>query len=283
MQGSSYQTCTHISARHNLFDLKLKEVWKYRELVLLFTKRSFAVAYKQTILGPLWLFINPLLTSIVHLIVFGNIAKLGTDGIPQLLFYFSGNAIWNFYSACVSGNASTFTANSYLFGKVYFPRLTIPISNVLSAAIRFLIQIILVVVLIIYYLFRGLIVLHPIRLLLIPAILLWLGIMGMGCGIILSSLTTKYRDLSVLVSFGMSLWMYATPVVYPLSMLTGALRKLIILNPVTMPVELFRYAVLGTGTLVIPYIMLSVLFTASVFFIGVILFNRIERTFMDTV
>ncbi len=283
MTGKAYETCTHISARHNLFDLKLREVWQYRDLIALFTRRSFKVSYMQTILGPLWLFINPMLTSIVYLIVFGNIAKLGTDGIPQLLFYFSGNAVWSFYSSCVSANANAFTSYANLFGKVYFPRLTIPISNVLSAAIRFLIQMILVVILIAFYLIQGTFILHPVRLLLVPAILLWLGVMGMGCGIILSSLTTKYRDLSVLVSFGMSLWMYGTPVVYPLSTLTGKLRLLVTLNPVTTPVELFRYAVLGTGTLDLPCMVYYLLFTAAVFLLGVVLFNRVERTFMDTV
>lgn len=283
MTGNAYETCTHISARHNLFDLKLREVWQYRDLIALFTRRSFKVSYMQTILGPLWLFINPMLTSIVYLIVFGNIAKLGTDGIPQLLFYFSGNAVWSFYSSCVSANANAFTSYANLFGKVYFPRLTIPISNVLSAVIRFLIQMILVVILIAFYLIQGTFILHPVRLLLVPAILLWLGVMGMGCGIILSSLTTKYRDLSVLVSFGMSLWMYGTPVVYPLSTLTGKLRLLVTLNPVTTPVELFRYAVLGTGTPDLPCMVYSLLFTAAVFLLGVVLFNRVERTFMDTV
>jgi len=283
LQGTLYDTCTHISSKHDLFDLKLKEVWQYRELIALFTKRNFKVAYMQTILGPLWLFINPMLTSITHLIVFGNIAKLGTDGIPQLLFYFSGNAIWGFFSSGVSGNASTFTSHAGLFGKVYFPRLTIPISNVLSNVIRFLIQMSIIAVLIIYYFCMGLIIVRPLHLLLLPLILLWLGIMGMGCGIILSSLTTKYRDLSVLVGFGMSLWMYGTPVVYPLSMLTGTLRQLIILNPVTMPVELFRWAILGTGTLDVRYIITSLVFTAIVFLLGVVMFNRVERTFMDTV
>lgn len=279
-QRTLYDTCTHISSKHNL---KLKEVWQYRELIALFTKRSFKVAYMQTIFGSLWLFISPMLTSITHLIVFGNIAKLGTDGIPQLLFYFSGNAIWTFFSSCVSGNASTFTSNAGLFGKVYFPRLTIPISHVLSNAIRFLIQMSIVALLIVYYLYWGLLVVHPLRLLFLPLILLWLGVMGMGCGIILSSLTTKYRDLSVLVGFGISLWMYGTPVVYPLSMLTGTLRQLIILNPVTMPVELFRWAMLGTGTLNMRYIIISLFFTAVVFLLGVVMFNRVERTFMDTV
>ena len=282
-KGALYSKHTHISSRHKLTDLKLDEVWQYRELIGLFTGRSFKVAYKQTILGPMWLFINPLMTSAMHLLVFGNIAKLGTDGIPQLLFYLSGNAIWGFFSACLNGNASTFTGNAGLFGKVYFPRLTIPISNVLSSAIRFLIQMILVAGLLIFYYVTGTMMPHLLRLLLVPVILAWLGIMAMGCGIILSSLTVKYRDLSVLVGFGMSLWMYGTPVVYPLSTLSGTLRSIITLNPVTMPVELFRWAVLGTGSLSAVSAACSLVFTAAVFFAGVILFNRVERNFMDVV
>ena len=282
-KSALYSKHTHISSRHKLTDLKLDEVWQYRELIGLFTRRSFKVAYKQTILGPMWLFINPLMTSAMHLLVFGNIAKLGTDGIPQLLFYLSGNAIWGFFSACLNGNASTFTGNAGLFGKVYFPRLTIPISNVLSSAIRFLIQMILVAGLLIFYYVTGTMMPHLLRLLLVPVILAWLGIMAMGCGIILSSLTVKYRDLSVLVGFGMSLWMYGTPVVYPLSTLSGTLRSIITLNPVTMPVELFRWAVLGTGSLSAVSAACSLVFTAAVFFAGVILFNRVERNFMDVV
>ena len=282
-KGALYSKHTHISSRHKLTDLKLDEVWQYRELIGLFTRRSFKVAYKQTILGPMWLFINPLMTSAMHLLVFGNIAKLGTDGIPQLLFYLSGNAIWGFFAACLNGNASTFTGNAGLFGKVYFPRLTIPISNVLSSAIRFLIQMILVAGLLIFYYVTGTMMPHLLRLLLVPVILAWLGIMAMGCGIILSSLTVKYRDLSVLVGFGMSLWMYGTPVVYPLSTLSGTLRSIITLNPVTMPVELFRWAVLGTGSLSAVSAACSLVFTAAVFFAGVILFNRVERNFMDVV
>ena len=282
-KGALYSKHTHISSRHKLTDLKLDEVWQYRELIGLFTGRSFKVAYKQTILGPMWLFINPLMTSAMHLLVFGNIARLGTDGIPQLLFYLSGNAIWGFFAACLNGNASTFTGNAGLFGKVYFPRLTIPISNVLSSAIRFLIQMILVAGLLIFYYVTGTMTPRLLRLLLVPVILAWLGIMAMGCGIILSSLTVKYRDLSVLVGFGMSLWMYGTPVVYPLSTLSGTLRSIITLNPVTMPVELFRWAVLGTGSLSAVSAACSLVFTAAVFFAGVILFNRVERNFMDVV
>lgn len=282
MENNKYYK--HISSKHKLFDLKLGEVWRYKDLILLFVRRTFAVSYKQTILGPAWLFINPLMTSIMHTVVFGNIAGLSTDGIPMLLFYLSGNAIWGFFSACLSGNASTFTSNAGLFGKVYFPRLTVPIANVLSLVIRFGISMILVVILFVYYVIRGEISPHWICLLLIPLILVWLGLMGMGIGIIISSMTTKYRDLSVLVGFGITLWMYATPVVYPMSQLEeGTLRTLIKYNPVTAPIELFRYALLGKGSILIENIVLSLIFTGLVVLFGIIVFNKVERTFMDTV
>ena len=275
---------THISAKHNLFDLKLREVWQYRDLITLFTKRSFSTRYKQTILGPLWLLLNPLLTTIMNLVVFGNIAKLGTDGVPKLLFYMSGNAIWSFFANCVTGNAGTFTDNAGVFGKVYFPRLTVPLSQVLSNCIYFGIQMLMIAGLMLYYAVSGGIALYPIRWLLIPVLLLMLGMMGMGCGILISSLTTKYRDLSVLVSFGVGLWMYATPVVYPMSELgDGVLKTLITLNPVTAPVELFRYALLGVGTVSASGILLSTAFTLTVLVLGIAVFNLVERTFMDTV
>lgn len=274
---------TQISAKHNLFDLKLEEVWRYRDLIFLFTKRSFVVSYKQTILGPLWLFINPLLTSVVYVVLFGNIAHLGTDGVPQLLFYLTGTALWTFFSDCVTKNAATFTDNANLFGKVYFPRLVMPISHVLGGAVRFGIQMLLVLALLAYYLITGAV--HP-HWGALPAALLSLlqmGLLGMGVGIVISSLTTKYRDLSVLVGFGVSLWMYATPVVYPLSTVSGNLRTLILLNPVTAPTELFRYAVLGVGSVSAKHLALSWAITILAALAGVVIFNRVERTFVDTV
>lgn len=279
------QLHTHISSKHKLLDLKLNEVWQYRDLIVLFTKRTFKVAYKQTILGPLWLFINPLLTSVFDVILFGSIARLGTDGVPMLLFYFSGNAMWGFFDHSLTGNASTFTGNAALFGKVYFPRLTIPISNVLANVFRFLIQAVFLFVLCLYYVLRGEIIFHPLRLLLIPVVLLWLGIMGMGCGIVISSMTTKYRDLNVLIGFGMRLWMYGTPVVYTLHRLQDipVIRTLALVNPVTMPMEIYRYALLGTGMIVPASVCGSILFTLVIGFLGIIVFNRVEYTFMDTV
>jgi lipopolysaccharide transport system permease protein len=274
---------TKISAKHNLFDLKLDEIWQYRDLIFLFTKRSFTVAYKQTVLGPAWLFLNPLLTSTVYVVLFGNIAKLSTAGVPQLLFYLTGNTLWNYFSSCVSKNASTFTGHAGLFGKVYFPRLVIPLSNVLSATIRFGIQMLLALVLLAYYVAAGAVAPNWLAWLTIPFILLHLGLMGMGFGIIISSLTTKYRDLSVLVGFGLQLWMYATPVVYPLNTTSGWVRKVLLLNPVTAPAELFRCAVLGTGSVEVRHLALSWVVAVVVALLGVVIFNKVERTFMDTV
>lgn len=202
----------HISSKRKWFSFNLKEVWQYRDLIVLFTKRTFTLTYKQTILGPAWIFLNPLFSSIIYAFVFGGIAGMSTDGVPQILFYLCSNAIWIFFSTSVTKNASTFTANANVFGKVYFPRLTIPISNVLASVIQFCVQMILVAFFLTYYVIKG--VVHPDwkLWLLIPLVLIHLGLLGLGCGIIISSLTTKYRDLAILVTFGVQLWMYATPV-----------------------------------------------------------------------
>ena len=275
---------THITAKHRWYELNLREVWAYRDLIILFTKRSFALTYKQTILGPAWIFLNPLISSIMYAVVFGGIAGIGTDGVPMMLFYLSSNAIWQFFYACMVNNAKTFTENAGVFGKVYFPRLTTPISNMLSAMIRFFVQMLLVFGVMAYYLWKGQV--SP-KWYLWPAVLLVLihiGLLGLGCGIIISSLTTKYRDLSVLVDFGAQLWMYATPIVYPLSMMEdGLLRTLILINPVSAPVEFFRYAFLGQGMVMPGYLALSWGITIFVVLIGVLIFNRVEKTFMDTV
>ena len=275
---------THISSKHRLFDLRLKEVWQYRDLIVLFTKRTFTVSYKQTVLGPAWLFLNPLISSIIYAFVFGRIAGIGTDGIPSILFYMCSNAIWTFFASCVNKNASTFTANAGVFGKVYFPRLTIPISNVIASIVQFGIQMLMVLALLVYYVVTGAV--HPnwTAWLLIPIELIHLGLLGLGCGIIISSLTTKYRDLSILVTFGVQLWMYITPIVYPLSQLGGDIMKIILmLNPATAPVEVLRYALLGQGEIMPGYLALSAGLTIVVVLIGIIIFNKVEKTFMDTV
>ena len=274
----------HISSQHKWYDLNLKEVWRYRDLITLFTKRNFVVSYKQTILGPAWIFLTPLFSSIVQAFVFGGIAGIETEGIPTLLFYLCSNAVWAYFSTCLTNNANTFTSNAYVFGKVYFPRLTTPISNVLSSIIRFGIQMILVLMFMVYFLIQGAV--HPnwLSWLWIPVELVHLGILGMGFGIVISSMTTKYRDLSVLVDFGVSLWMYLTPIVYPLSTVAdGWMKTALMCNPVTVSVELMRYAVLGQGTVDWGFYGISWLVTLAVAVLGVMIFNKVERNFMDTV
>lgn len=274
----------HISSRHRMLDLNLREVWRYRDLIILFTKRNFVVKYKQTILGPAWIFLNPLFSSIIYAFVFGGIAGIGTDGVPSILFYLCSNAMWLFFSTCVVSNARTFTENANVFGKVYFPRLTTPISNMLSAVIQFGVQMILVMIFLAYYLIQHEVTPNWGAWLMIPVILIHLGMLGMGCGIIVSSMTTKYRDLAVLVDFAVQLWMYITPVVYPMSQLEDGLMKTVLqINPVTAPVELFRYAVLGQGAVMPGALVLSGIITMFVLVGGIMIFNKVEKTFMDTV
>ena len=275
---------THITSRHRLLALNLKEVWQYRDLIWLFAKRSFTVTYKQTILGPAWLFLNPLISSVIYAFVFGGIAGISTDGVSSLLFYMCSNAIWIYFSSCVTKNAGTFTANAGVFGKVYFPRLTIPISNTISSVIQFGIQMIMVLALLVYYVAIGDV--HPNwgAWLVIPIMLSLLGLLGLGCGIVISSLTTKYRDLSILVTFGVQLWMYITPIVYPMSQLgDGLVKTILMINPVTAPVEVLRYALLGQGTIMPGYLLLSAVITLAVVVFGIMIFNKVEKTFMDTV
>lgn len=284
MKVISEKYYTDISSEHRMLNLNLREVWQYRDLIWLFTKRTFTVTYKQTVLGPAWLFLNPLISSIIYAVVFGGIAGIGTDGIPSILFYMCSNAIWIFFSSCVNKNATTFTANANVFGKVYFPRLTIPVSNVISSVIQFGIQMLMVLALLVYYVVVGAV--HPNwqAWLTIPLALLHLGLLGLGCGIIISSLTTKYRDLAILVTFGVQLWMYITPIVYPMSQLgDGLLKTILMINPVTAPVEMLRYAILGQGTIMPVYLAISAVITIIVVLFGIMIFNKVEKTFMDTV
>lgn len=273
-----------ISPDRAWFNLQLAEVWRYRDLILLFTKRTFALTYAQTVLGPLWLFLSPFLTSVMYTLVFGYIAGIRTSGIPAFLFYLCGTAVWNFFSACVQENAVTFIQNAALFGKVYFPRLAVPVSQVVAIFIRFLIQISMVLAFLFYYCSIGQVKPHFALWPLLPLLLLQLGMMGMGVGIVISSLTTKYRDLAILVSFGIQLWMFGTPVVYPVAHLPeGWIRTAVLLNPVTAPVELFRFILLGEGFfLPVPYLW-SLVFTFLVTILGIVIFNHVEKTFLDTV
>lgn len=272
-----------IKPKSGWLELNLKEVWKYKDLIFLFVKRNFTTMYKQTILGPLWIIINPLLTTIMFTVVFGNIAKIPTEGVPQFLFYMTGNTAWIYFSYCLTSTSTTFTSNAAIFGKVYFPRLVTPISTVITGLLNFGIQIATLCCFIFYFMISGSSV-HPnSALLLLPLLIIQMAMLGLGFGIIISSLTTKYRDLAVLVTFGVQLWMYATPVVYPMSMIPQKYKFIMELNPMASVVETFRYAFLGAGQLDIKSLLISALMTVVVLFIGIILFNRIEKTFMDTV
>ncbi len=273
-----------IKPKSGWFDINLKEVWAYRDLILQTTKRSFKLRYKQTVLGPLWLFISPILTALTYVFVFGNLAGMSTDGTPQMLFYMSGTAIWGFFASCLSGTSSTFTGNAGLFGKVYFPRLTMPISNVLNSLINFCIQFVMFLALWGYYVVQGTVTPNYLAILTLPLILLQLATLGLGLGILISSITTKYRDLSILVGFGISLWMYITPVIYPVSTLgNGGLYTVVCLNPVTSSMELFKYAFLGQGMISPLWWGVTIGITLFVLFAGIVVFSRVEKTFMDTV
>jgi len=273
-----------IEPQSSWFALNLKEVWKYRDLLVLFVRRDFVASFKQTILGPLWHLIQPMLTTIMFLFVFSKVAKIPTDGIPPVLFYMSGISIWNYFSSCLLGTSNTFVANAGIFGKVYFPRMVIPLSTIASNLVKLGIQLALLMVVLVYYLIHGFRVHISWAMLLLPLIVLLLALLGLGLGIIFSSLTTKYRDFSVLLGFGMQLFMYATPIAYPMSYLQNKSYQWILkVNPLTSIVELFRYALFGSGVFTWQSILYSVLFTIVVLFLGIALFNRVEKTFIDTV
>jgi lipopolysaccharide transport system permease protein len=272
-----------IRPKRHWFDIDLKELWNYRDLVFLFVRRDFVSKFKQTILGPLWFIIQPILTTVMFVVVFGNIAKLSTDGLPQLLFYFSGITAWTYFSTTLTTTSNTFVTNANIFGKVYFPRLTLPISIVISNLVQFFIQFAFLIIFMIYYKITGFDFNINLNILLLPLLIVMMAGLGLGFGIIISSLTTKYRDLTHLVAFGVQLWMYATPVIFPLSSITGKYKILIELNPLTSIVETFRYIMLGSGTLDFGNLMYSFGFMLVVLLIGVLLFNKIEQSFMDTV
>ena len=273
-----------IQPKGYLLDLQLKEVWKYRDLLLLFVKRDFVAQYKQTILGPLWHLIQPIFTTIMFLLVFGKIANIPTDGIQPVLFYMSGITIWNYFSSCLTATSNTFVANAGIFGKVYFPRLIIPLSTVLSNIIKFGIQFLLLLAAMAVYAFRGIHIHIGFSWLWIPVLVLMMAGLGLGLGIIISSLTTKYRDLTVLIGFAVQLLMYATPIAYPLSFLKGkSYASWIAWNPLTPVVETFRYALFGKGTIDSIGLLYSSGFILVILFFGLLIFSKVERTFMDTV
>ena len=272
---------TIIRPYNKLLDLKLNELWQYRDLIIMFVKRDFKTMYKQTILGPLWIIINPILTTLMQVLVFGNIANISTDGMPQFLFYMSGNTMWLYFSGCLTKTSNTFVANSGVFGKVYFPRLVTPISIVISGLISFLVQFVILLFVVGYYTINK--VIHPnVLVFLTPLLVLELALLGMGCGIIISALTTKYRDLAVLVTFGVQLWMYGSAIIFPVSSIPQRWGEILMLNPVVPIVEAFRYAFTGNGTFSILYLGISIVVTLIILLGGVIIFNRVEKTFMDT-
>jgi lipopolysaccharide transport system permease protein len=291
---SSEQTMPSLSADENwdliiepsrsLLDLRLGELWRYRDLVMLFVRRDFVAVYKQTVLGPLWYLIQPLLTTLTFTFIFGNIANLPTDGLPQFLFYMSGTVVWSYFAACLTKTSETFVQNANLFGKVYFPRLAVPVSILISNLITFAIQFALFILFVLYFLLRGTQV-QPnwTWISFFPVLILIMAGLGLGFGIIISSLTTKYRDLRFLVTFGVQLFMYATPVIYPVSSIPERFQWIIQANPMTPIVEVFRYAFLGAGTVNTGLLLYSFGFMLVVVILGSIIFNRVERTFMDTV
>lgn len=273
-----------IQPKANLFDLNIKDVWHYRDLLFLFVKRDITAQYKQTVLGPLWHFIQPIFTTIVFLMVFGTIANIPTNGIEPVLFYMSGITIWNYFSSCLNATSGTFVANSGIFGKVYFPRLVIPISTVMSNMVKFVIQFALLLAVMFYFGFKNQSFYIGFSWLLIPVLVVMMAALGLGLGIIISSLTTKYRDFTVLIGFAVQLLMYATPIAYPLSYIkNGTLLKLITYNPLTPIVEAFRFALFGKGELHASHLLYSGSFIVIVLFVGLLIFSKVERTFMDTV
>ena len=279
---------TVIQPKNSWFDLHLKELLQYRDLVFLFVKRNFVAQYKQTVLGPLWAIIQPLLTTVVFTLVFGNIAGLAADGVPSFIFYLSGTILWTYFNHCLTQTANTFVANSSTMGKVYFPRLVMPISTVLSNLISLAIQFMFMVIFLIFYTVTDQGCQPNLYVLMTPLIILQLALLGLGVGVIISALTTKYRDLAMLVAFGAQLWMYATPVAYDMNSMAvfttgGKYHALYMLNPVTPIVNLFRYAYLGIGEVEWLFYGISWIVTLIVLFIGILLFSKVEKTFMDTV
>jgi lipopolysaccharide transport system permease protein len=272
-----------LKPKRKLLDLQIRELIRYRDLIFLLVKRDFVIQYKQTILGPLWYIINPLISTVMYTFVFGRLANIGTDGIPHTLFYYSGTMLWTFFAGCFNNSSDVFISNAGLFGKVYFPRLVLPINYVFTNTLKILIQFLLLMAFLIYHLFSGSEVHPSLFILLFPVLIVWLAAIGTGAGIIISSLTTKYRDLKQLISFALNLAMYAAPVVYPLSEIPERFRWIAYANPVCAPIELFRYWFFGSGSLNNAMILSSVGITILLVIVGLVLFNQNERNFIDVV
>lgn len=275
---------TLIEPKTSLLSVDFKEIWRYRDLYSMFVKRDIITQYKQTILGPAWFFIQPLLTMVMYMIVFGGIAGISTDGLPQALFYLAGILCWQYFADCLNKTSSTFTTNQNIFGKVYFPRLIVPLATVSSNLVRLFIQLFLFVVVYVYYLVVGVNVAPNWYVLLFPLLVLMLAGLALGFGIIISSMTTKYRDLTILFTFVVQLWMYATPIIYPLSTITNeTVRTVMLLNPITSIVETFKYGALGIGSFSWGALGYSFGFMVVLLAVGIVVFNKVQRSFMDTV
>ena len=276
---------TEIRPKDSLLSVDFKEIWRYRDLMMLFVKRNIITQYKQTVLGPLWFLIQPLMTTVMYMVVFGGIAKISTDGLPQPLFYLAGISFWQYFADCLNKTSNTFVSNAGIFGKVYFPRLVTPLSDVISNLVRFGIQFGLFIVVYLYYVIFTDVTIHPnLYALLLPVLVVMLAGLALGFGILFSSMTTKYRDLQLLLGFFVSLWMYATPVIYPLSTITNPQLRLIMqLNPLTGIVEFFKYGMLGVGNHEWWMLGYSFAFMVVLITIGIIVFNKVQKSFMDTV
>lgn len=272
-----------IVPKDKLLDLRLREIWRYKDLLFLFVRRDFVAKYKQTVLGPIWFFIQPLFQTLVMTVVFGGMAKLSTDGVPPILFYLSGVTAWNYFANCLKSTANTFTANASLFGKVYFPRAVTPLSIIISNLIQFGIGLLLFLFIYGYFAVSGYPLKPNLTLLLLPVLILIMGFMGLGLGMLVSAMTTRYRDLQYLVEFGVQLLMYATPVILPLSAVPEKYQFIMLANPMTGIIETFKYAFLGAGSFSIGLLAYSITFTVIVFLVGLLIFNKTEKNFMDTV
>ncbi len=272
-----------IQPKSKWYNLQLREILRYKDLLFLFVRRDFVALYKQTILGPLWFFIQPIITTLTFTIIFGNLAHISTDGLPQILFYLCGITLWNYFSDTLTKTADTFSANANLFGKVYFPRMIVPLSVVVSNLIKFGVQFLLFIAIWTFYLIKGNTINPTWALLLVPFLIVLMGFLGLSLGIIISSMTTKYRDLKFLVVFGVQLMMYGSPIVYPLSIVPEKYKWLILANPVTSIIETFKYAFLGVGEFNWMHLGYSFGFTLILFLLGLIIFHRVEKSFMDTV
>src|SRR6218665_334539 len=272
-----------IKGHSSLFDLKFDDLWRYRDLLLMFVKRDFVSFYKQTVLGPLWFFIQPIFTTIVFTFVFGNLAGISTDGLPQYLFYLSGITAWNYFSDCLTKTSTVFRDNVNIFGKVYFPRLIMPLSIVVSNLVRFGVQLLLLVCMMVYFKITGADFHVTYAILFFPILVIMMALLGLGVGLIITAMTTKYRDLTFLVTFGVQLLMYGTTVIYPLSAAPAQYKRIIELNPMTGIIEAFRYSFLGKGEFTLASVGYSAVFTIVVLFVGIVIFNKTERNFVDTI